>query len=64
MAVPIAYALGRNDDAIALSEFGVKRNPLFSGIHNNRIMAYFLAGRFNEAEAAAHKFALQFWDNH
>lgn len=63
-AVPILWVLGRHDDAIALSEYGIARNPLFSGIHNNRHKTYYLAGRFDEAEAALREFSLLFWDNY
>lgn len=62
-AVPITWALGRNEEAIALSEYGVARNPMFSGIHNNLITAYYLAGRFDEVEVAAREFSLLFWGN-
>lgn len=56
----ILIALARHEEAVALSEYGAARNPLFSGIHNNRITAYYLAGRFEAAIAAARQWALLF----
>ncbi|MDH3442002.1 MAG: hypothetical protein OEM63_14680 [Gammaproteobacteria bacterium] len=58
--IDLLIALGRVELAIDLTEIGVNRNPLFPGIYYRRIMAYYHAGRFGEADTAAQQFALLF----
>jgi len=60
IAPSIIYVIGRYDDAVVLAEYGVARNPLFSGLHNSLMMAYYLSGRYAESEAAGKKAGLLF----
>ncbi len=42
--------LGRLDEAIAIEEFNVARDPLSAGKHNNLAASYYYAGRLKDAE--------------
>jgi hypothetical protein len=56
----LLVALTRYDEAIEIAEFGITRSPLFSGLHNNLVNAYYRAGRFADSIDAANKFSLLF----
>ena len=58
--INLLIAIGRVELAIELTELGVVRNPLFPGINHLRIISYYYAGRFEEAEIAAQHFSLLF----
>jgi len=42
--------LGRLDEAIAIEEFNIARDPLSPGKHNNLAASYYYAGRLEDAE--------------
>jgi TolB-like protein/lipoprotein NlpI len=51
-AAPLMYHLGRLDQAIALGEYQVARDPLDPTGHNNQGVRYLTAGRFDDAIAS------------
>ncbi len=51
-AAVLAESLGRLELAIALKEHQVERQPVDAIAHNNLALAYYFAGRYDEAEVA------------